>query len=319
MDVVLGYHLNPMRCGVAKFNCLLARQCGVPVYSVFAPEGRTARAPFLSIKLTEFEAADVAALAAWLESRPPDQRFHLFLHDVAGTPLEARLVTQASTVYAGNAELVARLRPLRDDVIEAWAPGMIGDVERLAPAELSVFSFGMAHKVRSEKYRRLLRLLEETDKTFSLYVSTALHENSTFDDEFDVAFRELQALFNGQAHFLGYLSDVAVYNRLLDVTFFAAFFDKGVRANNTSVNAALEAGCVVITNLDAHSPSYLRHGENMIDIEQATSLPTEPAALAALRAAAQATARRHCGWDGLANLLKRTMLGHPAGEALSRG
>lgn len=319
MDAVLGYHLNPMRCGVAKFNRLLAQRFGVPVVSVFAPEVPALRAPLLSIKLTEFTPADAARLAAWLERRPPDQRFHLFLHDFAGTPLEMRLVAEASTVYAGNTELAGRLRALRGDVIEAWAPGMIGDVERFEPVELSVFSFGMAHKVRSEKYRRLQQLLEDTGKSYSLYVSTALHENSTFDDEFDVAFQELQALFDGRAHFLGYLSDVAVYNRLLDVTFFAAFFDNGVRANNTSVNAALEAGCVVITNLDALSPSYLRHGENMIDIEQATRLPTEPAALAALRAAARATARRHCGWDGLARLLERTMREHAASEVLRHG
>ncbi len=51
-------------------------------------------------------------------------------------------------------------------------------------------------------------------------------------------------------YFLGNLSDVAVYNELRRATFFAAFFDGGVRANNTSVAAAMETGAVVITNLD---------------------------------------------------------------------
>ena len=56
---------------------------------------------------------------------------------------------------------------------------------------------------------------------------------------------------------MGYLSDTAVFNHLLDSTFLAAFFEKGLRANNTTVNAAMECGCAVITNLDEHSPAGL--------------------------------------------------------------
>ena len=29
MDCILGYHLNPLSCGIAKFNLALARQLGV--------------------------------------------------------------------------------------------------------------------------------------------------------------------------------------------------------------------------------------------------------------------------------------------------
>ena len=60
-------------------------------------------------------------------------------------------------------------------------------------------------------------------------------------------------------YFLGNLSDVAVYNQLRESTFFAAFFDRGVRANNTSVAAAMETGAVVITNLDELSPPEYVH------------------------------------------------------------
>ena len=51
-----------------------------------------------------------------------------------------------------------------------------------------------------------------------------------------------------------------MYNYLLNCTYFAAFFDKGVRGNNTSVNAAMAAGAVVITNLDGYSPMAFEHG-----------------------------------------------------------
>ena len=131
----------------------------------------------------------------------------------------------------------------------------------------------MAHKIRVPLYRRLRDLLEATGRSYSVYVSTALHENTSFDESFVVRFRELQEIFNGQVYFMGYLSDTAVFNHLVDCTFLAAFFEKGLRANNTSVNAAMECGCAVITNLDEDSPAGLVHMKNVIDINRCDRLP----------------------------------------------
>ena len=131
----------------------------------------------------------------------------------------------------------------------------------------------MAHKIRVPLYRRLRDLLEATGKTYSVFVSTALHENTSFDDSFVVRFEELQSIFNGRVYFMGYLSDTAVFNHLVDCTFLAAFFEKGLRANNTTVNAAMEVGCAVITNLDEHSPKGLVHMKNVIDINRCDRLP----------------------------------------------
>lgn len=319
MDGVLGYHLNPIRCGVAKFNLLLAERLNVPVYGLFDEAVLDLSEPLISVKLGEFTDEDAYSLDAWIDRFPRRLSYHLFLHGFTGSAVEAKLIQRAAAVYCGNAEVGAQLAPVRGDIVQLWAPGMIASGQRFAPTEISVFSFGMAHKVRAEKYLRLRELLDATEKSYSLYVSTALHENSTFDDEFGTAFRDLQTIFGEHAHFLGYLSDGAVYNRLLDSTYFAAFFDTGVRANNTSVNAALEFGCAVITNLDRYSPAYLRHGENVIDIEQAWNLPTDPGVLATMRASARATASRHCSWEQLA-----ARLGTPATlalppEALTRG
>jgi N-acetylneuraminate synthase/sialic acid synthase len=112
----------------------------------------------------------------------------------------------------------------------------------------------MAHKIRVPLYRRLQELLEATGTDLLGVRLDALHENTSFDGSFVVTFEELQAIFNGNVYFMGYLSDTAVFNHLLDSTYLAAFFEKGLRANNTTVNAAMECGCTVITNLDEHSP-----------------------------------------------------------------
>ena len=72
MDCVLSYHMNPLTCGVAKFNLKLARQLGVSMHQVLDPIVTTYRAPVLSMKMSEFGRADVGRLGellAWVEWR----------------------------------------------------------------------------------------------------------------------------------------------------------------------------------------------------------------------------------------------------------
>src|SRR5918999_1070322 len=141
---------------------------------------------------------------------------HLEVPVVGIRAVEHRLLLASSRVYCGNAELFSNLSPVRPDIQELFCPGTILNPQRYQQTDLSVFTFGMAHKIRVPLYRRLRDLLEATGKTYSVYVSTALHENTSFDGSFVVRFEELQAIFNGQVYFMGYLSDTAVFNHLMD-------------------------------------------------------------------------------------------------------
>ena len=114
----------------------------------------------------------------------------------------------------------------------------------------------------------------------------------------------MKEVFAGDVYFLGYLSDSAVYNYLLDTSYFVAFFEQGVRANNTSVNAAMDCGAVVVTNLDAWSPRAYVHMDNVIDIDRCDALPTERALLEAIGSRARTTAAT-LGWDALTDLMLR--------------
>ncbi len=301
IDCIAGYHLNPWTCGIAKFNAILSRHLSVPVVGIRAVELGDYRQPLLSVKLSEFSDEDAADLDLWAVAH--SRRFELFLHAFDGSPIEQRLVAAASRVYCGNSELYQVLRGARPDIQELFCPGTILNPQRFQRTELSVFTFGMAHKIRVPLYRRLHHLLEATGQSYSVYVSTALHENTSFDDSFIVRFEELQAIFNGQVYFMGYLSDTAVYNQLIDCTFLAAFFEKGLRANNTSVNAAMECGCAVITNLDEHSPRGLAHMKNVIDINQCDRLP-ETDLTQRIGSAAREIAHAQYGWDQLVAQLR---------------
>ena len=302
MDCILGYHLNPLACGIAKFNLALANELGVPVLSLFDPSAASARRPLLSIKLSEFTYNHGRDLERFLDERPATQSLRLFLHAYDETELEKRMIAEAEIVYAGNAELAARLRQLRPDVVEAWCPGILIDAEPFVKTELSVFTFGMAHKVRGEYYRKLDELLKRTGKSYSLYLSTALHEGTSIETAFDAAVKNIRDAFSGPVYFLGFLSDAAVLHYLQNTTYFAAFFPHGVRANNTSVNSAMNAGAVVVTNLDDGSPSGYRHMHSVIDVTTCSELPTDGGILTGIGCNARAEAKL-LSWDALAERL----------------
>jgi hypothetical protein len=301
IDCIAGYHLNPWTCGIAKFNTILARHLELPVVGIRAVELGSYNRPLLSIKLSEFSEPDAADLDMWSQAHAG--QFELFLHAFDGTEIERRMVAAAARVYCGNRELFETLQPARPDIHELFCPGTILNPARFQNTELSVFTFGMAHKIRVPLYRRLRELLDATGKTYSVYVSTALHENTSFDGSFVVRFEELQSVFNGQVYFMGYLSDTAVFNHLLDCTYLAAFFEKGLRANNTTVNAAMEQGCAVITNLDEHSPQGLVHGRNVIDINRCDRLPDAEQSQR-IGLAARAIAHEQYGWEQLVAQLR---------------
>jgi hypothetical protein len=301
IDCIAGYHLNPWTCGIAKFNTILAGHLNLPVVGVGSPDLHQYQRPLLSLKMSEFTDADAGELHAWVGGHAG--QYELFLHALDGSAVERTLIASAARVYCGNRELTRDLAPLRPDAVELFCPGTLLNPQRFHRTELSVFTFGMAHKIRVPLYRRLRDLLEATGKTYSVFVSTALHENTSFDGSFVVRFEELQSIFNGQVYFMGYLSDTAVFNHLVDCTFLAAFFEKGLRANNTTVNAAMECGCAVITNLDEHSPKGLVHLKNVIDINACTRLPgTEEAEK--IGRSAREIAHASYGWEQLVAQLR---------------
>ena len=301
IDCIAGYHLNPWTCGIAKFNAILAKQLGIPVVGVRAVELGSYRLPLLSVKLSEFSDDDAADLDQW--STAHRGQFELFLHAFDGSEVEQRLVASAGRVYCGNSELFRDLHPVRPDILELFCPGTLLGPQRFQRTDVSVFTFGMAHKIRVPAYRRLYELLEASGRSYAVYVSTALHENTSFDGSFVVRFEELQSIFNGRVYFMGYLSDTAVFNHLMDCTLLAAFFEKGLRANNTSVNAAMESGCAVVTNLDECSPDGLVHMQNVIDINQCDRLPDDEQ-IRRIGRAARDIAHGRYGWDQLVAQLR---------------
>jgi hypothetical protein len=299
IDAVVTHHTDGFRSGVARFNELLAEHLDVPLLRVFDVGVEQARNALLSFKVGEMPDGDRAALQELV--RRIDWRGELFLHEFDDLPLERELVSRARRVHCGNLEIENRVRRLTARVETAWTPGLILDHRVYQPAQVSVFSFGMAHKIQADRFRRLKELLDASGRTYAVYVSAANHETASLRDA-QIVFEEMHEIFP-HLYFLGNLSDVAVHNQLLQTTFFAAFFPRGVRANNTSVAAALELGAVVITNLDRHSPREFVHMDNLVDLERCDELPTDPLTLKRLSVRAMETGRGR-GWQALVARLR---------------
>lgn len=302
IDAVVSHHMNPFRSGVARFNEILAERLGVPRLSLFDPAAEGLRAPLLSFKASELGAEETRGLHRLLDRLEPQASIAVFLHAYGGSSVEERLLATADTVFCGNDEIRAKVGDARATLVPAWAPGLLLDHRRFEPAELSVFSFGMAHKLRTDAFERLRELLEASGRSYTVHISNANHETATERDA-QAVYQEMIRIFPSRLYFLGNLSDVAVHNQLLITTFFVAFFPSGVRANNTSVLSAMERGSPVITNLDEHSPDHLVHMDNVIDINRCDELPLDPLVLRRLGVRAMETAREH-GWDRLVEVMR---------------
>jgi len=268
---VVTFHTNPYTCGVARFNHSLATALGVPLVPLesYLTSGDTSHV-LLSIKLEEITADVLVRLGSVLEQRTLN--YDLFLHAADGSELEQALFVGAGRVFAASAEIAEQVRPSRPDVSSVFAPGA-PVLPRQQPVDCTLLTFGMAHKIRSDGYRRLAALMEGDSRSFRLEISTALHEGGSFDASFFTIGEEISAAFSGNVRFLGFLADAEVSERLREVDALVAFFPRGARENNTTVLSAMTHGCPVITNLDQSSPAWMMHGVTVYDIGKLTHFP----------------------------------------------
>ena len=247
---VVSYHTNPMTCGVAKFSAELAKRLGVPFVGF---DQKWVLHPLLSLKLSELSDQHRANLVGRLiRLRADSGAFSLFWHD-EGTDFYRTPSAHATHVFYADPSLGSP---------GLWCPSLITP----RPRPVRLFSFGMAHKLQTDKYQRVRELLDAAGKRYHLRVSVGLHEGTDLSDatqHFD-ALKDIMGEDN--VTILGILSDDAVVEELSRADYVLAFFDRGVRDNNTTVHAALAYGKRVITNHDGLTGYEMRRRTiNLLD------------------------------------------------------
>ena len=270
-SILVSYHTNPYTCGVARFNQALATALSIPICAVTKLAADKSDILLLSLKFEEMSTEVVENLLTHLIETGAN--FDLFLHGVSHSELEKKFVASARRVIVATQEYADLIRSQREDVIAYFAPGT-ADAGITRSAEITLLTFGMAHKIRSEGYRKLGQLLAADPRTVQLEISTALHDGTSFSEDFFSVGSEISQVFNGNVSFLGFLADDEVSRRLHAADALVAFFPHGVRENNTTVLSAMAHGCAVITNLDSYSPTWMEHGVSVFDIGQLDKFPT---------------------------------------------
>ena len=273
---LVSYHTNPYTCGVARFNQALSAALKIPIVAMSNLSSRTADVLLLSLKFEEISHESAEQLLSNLQAS--DAVFDLFLHGIIDSEIEQVFVTTARRVFVASNEYADQIRSRRADVVSYFAPGA-SDRSKNVDADLTLLTFGMAHKIRSAGYKKLGQLLSNDDRTVQLEISTALHDGTSFSEDFFSVGSEISQVFEGNVSFLGFLADEEVSRRLHAANALVAFFPSGVRENNTTVLSAMAHGCPVITNLDSYSPSWMKHDESVFDIDQLSNFPSKDSLL----------------------------------------
>jgi len=250
----------------------LATALGIPIFAVNKLKARKSDMLLLSLKFEEMLTEIAENLLTHLIETGAN--FDLFLHGVSHSELEKKFISSARRVIVATQEYADSIRAQREDVVAYFAPGA-GDTGATKNAEITLLTFGMAHKIRSEGYRKLGQLLAADSRTVQLEISTALHDGTSFSEDFFSVGSEISQVFEGNVSFLGFLADDEVSRRLHAADALVAFFPHGVRENNTTVLSAMAHGCAVITNFDSYSPTWMKHGKSVFDIDQLSTFPAK--------------------------------------------
>ena len=273
---LVSYHTNPYTCGVARFNQALSVALKIPIVAMSNISLMTADVLLVSLKFEEISHESAEQLLSNLQAS--GAVFDLFLHGIIDSQIEQVFVTTARRVFVASNEYADQIRSRRADVVSYFAPGA-SDRSKNVDADLTLLTFGMAHKIRSAGYKKLGQLLSNDDRTVQLGISTALHDGTSFSEDFFSVGSEISQVFEGNVSFLGFLADEEVSRRLHAAHALVAFFPSGVRENNTTVLSAMAHGCPVITNLDSYSPSWMKHDESVFDIDQLSNFPSRDSLL----------------------------------------
>jgi hypothetical protein len=264
---IISTHIKPHLSGVAQFGSVLAQKLNIPLISFFKSEDlREGETVLLTVS---FSIPDVELeTRVWRFMEIAEEKkitFSVFFHSFSDLPIEHALIKKAARIFSGNDEIYHELLPFHVFVKKMWSPPLLRNGFIDKPDMLNIFSFGMAYKIQTAYHRLFASKLKQLKKDFVIRISTGFHEKANFGKYDDIA-KELEGIYENKVHFYGFLSDEAVGYFIQRSDVYVNFFPKGARANNTTLFAVMERARPVITNLDEHSPSWMKSGVNIIDI-----------------------------------------------------
>ncbi|MBF0239527.1 MAG: hypothetical protein HQM12_17630 [SAR324 cluster bacterium] len=302
ISYIISSHMNPTLSGVAKFSHILGEKLNIPCIGFAEAFHQIQKNDhvLLSLKLVDaINDQDSHHVNQFVQRIKSEKiKFDLFFHTFDGLNIEYDLLDLCNQVYCANEEIKHTLCGFDKPLVDVWCPRLVDLSSKIKETEFNIFSFGMAHKIQSKYHKILYDRIESYGVDYSLWISTAFHEKASFGD-FNSISTQLIGIYGKKIQFLGFLSDEAISYFLERTQLFVAFFPKGVRSNNTSIYVAMEKGIPILTNLDEYSPSWIKHGVHLLDINQLDSIEFLPERFHEISQNAQLGVRTNASWESL--------------------
>jgi glycosyltransferase involved in cell wall biosynthesis len=197
----------------------------------------------------------------------------VFFHEFNQTDIEIRLAGISEKAIAVDRIIGAAASLFFNDVGLGFAPG-----SNVAKPEdeydVVLLTMGMAHKINQAGYTILDEIVKMDLRSFQLRVTVAIHEGFDIGETFVNVPEQSGANWSSELVFLGFLSDQAMSSELRKCDAVVIFPQLGARESNSSIIGAMAHGAAVVTALDSNSPSWMVHGQNIIDVRQLKQFPS---------------------------------------------
>jgi hypothetical protein len=258
---------------VARFNGALSKALQIPMLDIdtWVSKADYDSKYLFSVKPSEFDQRVSDMVSDSLSKL--NGKHWVFFHEFNQTDIEIKLAEISEKAIAVDRIIGSAASKFLKDVDLGFAPGLkVASPEE--ESDVVLLTMGMAHKINQTGYTILDEVVKTDSRSFQLRVTVAIHEGFDIGETFVNVPEQVGANWSSHLVFLGFLSDQAMSSELRKCDAVVIFPQLGARESNSSIIGAMAHGAAVVTTLDSNSPSWMVHGQTIIDVRQLKQFPS---------------------------------------------
>jgi hypothetical protein len=258
---------------VARFNGALSKALQIPMLDIdtWVSKADYDSKYLFSVKPSEFDQRVSDMVSDSLSKL--NGKHWVFFHEFNQTDIEIKLAEISEKAIAVDRIVGSAASKFLKDVDLGFAPGLkVASPEE--ESDVVLLTMGMAHKINQTGYTILDEVVKTDSRSFQLRVTVAIHEGFDIGETFVNVPEQVGANWSSDLVFLGFLSDQAMSSELKKCDAVVIFPQLGARESNSSIIGAMAHGAAVVTTLDSNSPSWMVHGQTIIDVRQLKQFPS---------------------------------------------
>jgi hypothetical protein len=258
---------------VARFNGALSKALQIPMLDIdtWVSKADYDSKYLFSVKPSEFDQRVSDMVSDSLSKL--NGKHWVFFHEFNQTDIEIKLAEISEKAIAVDRIIGSAASKFLKDVDLGFAPGLkVASPEE--ESDVVLLTMGMAHKINQTGYTILDEVVKTDSRSFQLRVTVAIHEGFDIGETFVNVPEQVGANWSSDLVFLGFLSDQAMSSELKKCDAVVIFPQLGARESNSSIIGAMAHGAAVVTTLDSNSPSWMVHGQTIIDVRQLKQFPS---------------------------------------------